>query len=94
MSYEVELSELTKAEQLCQKLMATKHYSKMGSDGIFAVVAKAKSIFVILVDSSLDHISPPPQVLCPNLAKLGIVLKKAYFVRYSGTALLVRAVIQ
>lgn len=44
MSYDIETSEIEKAENLCQKLMATKHYAKMGSDGIFAVIAKARSM--------------------------------------------------
>lgn len=43
-NYEVEINEVSKAQELCRRLMSTKHYAKMGEEGIFAVVAKAKSM--------------------------------------------------
>lgn len=42
---------LETTQKLCQALMKTPHYSKMGPEGIFAVVAKAKSLNVDPLDA-------------------------------------------
>ena len=39
-------TELANTKQLCEMLMKTSHYSKMGQEGIFAVVEAAKSLDV------------------------------------------------
>ncbi|MDQ1280048.1 MAG: hypothetical protein QG670_1310 [Thermoproteota archaeon] len=40
------MSELQNSHQLCQMLMKTPHYAKMGAEGIFAIVETAKSLNV------------------------------------------------
>ncbi len=40
------ISELSNTQQLCSMLMKTSHYSKMGPEGVFAVVETAKSLGV------------------------------------------------
>ena len=40
------MQELQDTQKLCQMLMAQKHYAKMGTDGIYAIVEKAKSMGV------------------------------------------------
>lgn len=43
-NYDLEINEISKAQDLCRRLMTTKHYARMGEEGIFAVVAKAKAM--------------------------------------------------
>lgn len=43
-NYEIEINEVRKGQELCAMLMKTPHYKKLGEEGIFAVVAKAKSM--------------------------------------------------
>jgi hypothetical protein len=38
------LDELSNTQEVCQKLMATKHYSNLGAEGIFAVVSAAGAL--------------------------------------------------
>lgn len=45
------LTELQATEKLVQALMASKHYSKMGTEGIYAVVQKAKSMGINPLDA-------------------------------------------
>lgn len=42
---------LETTQKLCQALMKTPHYSKMGPEGIFAIVAKARSLNVDPLDA-------------------------------------------
>lgn len=41
---ELMIQDFESTQQLCQALLKTKHYQKMGSEGIFAIVQKAKAI--------------------------------------------------
>lgn len=43
--------EIGQVEAVCQKLMNTKHYAKMGYDGVFAIVQKAKSLNMSTMDA-------------------------------------------
>ena len=43
--------EIGQVESVCQKLMTTKHYAKMGYDGVFAIVQKAKSLKMSTMDA-------------------------------------------
>lgn len=43
--------EIGQAETICQKLMQTKHYAKMGYDGVFSIVQKAKSLNMSPLDA-------------------------------------------
>lgn len=45
------LIELKETQQLCQMLMQTPHYKKIGVEGIYAIVQKAKSIGVDPLDA-------------------------------------------
>jgi hypothetical protein len=45
-NFESALVEIENTEKMCQKLLATKHYAKLGQEGIYAIVAKAKSLGV------------------------------------------------
>lgn len=45
------LAALEETQNLCQVLMRTPHYAKLGQEGIFAVVAKAKSLNVDPMDA-------------------------------------------
>lgn len=38
------LTDISNTQKLCSMLLKTKHYQKMGEEGIFAIVTKAKSI--------------------------------------------------
>ncbi len=42
--FETSIQSISKMQNMCQALMKTKHYQKMGEEGIFAIVTKAKSI--------------------------------------------------
>lgn len=42
--FDVAFLDLEKTQKLCQNLMKTQHYSKMGEAGIFAIVQKAKTL--------------------------------------------------
>lgn len=42
---------LETTQQLCQALMKTSHYAKMGLEGIFAIVAKARSLNIDPLDA-------------------------------------------
>jgi len=42
--YDSDVVELKNTQNLCKTLMMTKHYAKLGEDGVFAVIAKAKSM--------------------------------------------------
>lgn len=42
--FDVAAKEIENTQRLCHMLMKTKHYAKLGEEGIFAVVQKAKSI--------------------------------------------------
>jgi hypothetical protein len=39
-----QLSELDKIQETCKNLLATKHYQKLGEEGIHAVIARAKAL--------------------------------------------------
>jgi hypothetical protein len=39
-----QLAELDKIQETCKKLMNTKHYAKMGEDGIHTIIARCKSL--------------------------------------------------
>lgn len=45
------LADIENMQTMCQKLMKTPHYAKMGPEGIFAVMAKAKSMNVNPLDA-------------------------------------------
>lgn len=45
------LVELQSAKKLCQQLMATPHYQKMGEVGIYAIIQKAKSMKMNVLDA-------------------------------------------
>lgn len=45
------LVELQQTQKLCQMLMQTPHYKKIGAEGIYAIVQKAKSIGVSPLDA-------------------------------------------
>ncbi len=45
------LAELQQTESVVKALMASKHYAKMGSDGIYAIVQKAKSMGINPMDA-------------------------------------------
>ncbi len=45
------ITALETTQNLCQALMNTKHYAKMGSEGIFAIVAKSKSLNIDPLDA-------------------------------------------
>jgi len=38
------LMEIEQTQKMCQQLMKTPHYAKLGADGIFAIVSKARSL--------------------------------------------------
>lgn len=38
------LLEIEQTQKMCQQLMKTPHYAKLGADGIFAIVSKARSL--------------------------------------------------
>lgn len=40
----VSVGDIADMKKMCQELMSTPHYSKMGADGMFAVVSRAKSL--------------------------------------------------
>jgi len=42
--FENSIQSISKMQTMCSTLMKTKHYQKMGEEGIFAIVTKAKSI--------------------------------------------------
>ena len=46
-----EIAEMENVKSLCQSLMNTPHYKRLGHEGIFAVVEKAKSIGVSTIDA-------------------------------------------
>lgn len=50
-SIEKNLAEVQQMQKLCDMLMTTKHYQKLGQDGVFAIVAKAKSLNVDPLDA-------------------------------------------
>ena len=45
------INELQEVQSLCKALFESPHYKKMGADGIFAIVTKAKSIGVNPIDA-------------------------------------------
>ncbi len=45
------LTELQNTEKVVQALMQSKHYSKMGSEGVYAIVHKSKSLGVNIIDA-------------------------------------------
>lgn len=45
------LADLQNTEQVVKALMASKHYAKMGSEGIYAIVQKAKSMGISPMDA-------------------------------------------
>lgn len=49
--FNITLTSLESTQKLCEALMKTKHYAKMGPEGIFAVVAKAKSLNIDPLDA-------------------------------------------
>ena len=42
--FELAITEIQSTEKMCEMLMKSKHYQKMGQDGIYAIIAKAKSL--------------------------------------------------
>ena len=46
-----QMAELDRSKNLCKKLMETKHYAKMGEEGIYAIVSKARSLGVDPLDA-------------------------------------------
>ncbi len=45
------MKDLQNTQKMCQALMSTPHYRKIGEEGIFAIVEKAKSIGVSPMDA-------------------------------------------
>lgn len=45
------ISDLENTKKVCQMLMETPHYKKMGAEGIFAIVEKAKSVGISPMDA-------------------------------------------
>jgi len=45
------VQQLEEMKTLCKSLMATKHYGKMGEEGIFAIIQKAKSLGLDPIDA-------------------------------------------
>jgi hypothetical protein len=45
------LSELQSTQKMCEALMQTPHYKKLGSEGIFAIVQKARTLNVNALDA-------------------------------------------
>ena len=43
-NFEIAIVDIDKTQQICEKLMSTPHYAKMGKEGIYALLAKAKSL--------------------------------------------------
>lgn len=50
-SMEIMMNDVEKMQGMARKLMNSKHYQKMGEDGIFAIVQKAKSIGINPLDA-------------------------------------------
>lgn len=50
-SIENALVSIDKMQDMCKKLMATKHYSRMGEEGVFAIIQKAKSLGLDPIDA-------------------------------------------
>ena len=50
-NFDVALNDIESTQKVCEKLMKTPHYSKLGQDGIYAVVAKAKSLNINPVEA-------------------------------------------
>ena len=48
---ETMIADINNTNKMCQALMASPHYKKMGGEGIFAIVEKAKSIGVAPLDA-------------------------------------------
>lgn len=42
--YDMAVNDVETTQRLCSKLMQTKHFAKMGEEGIYAIVTKAKSL--------------------------------------------------
>ena len=50
-SFESSMITLDNMQAMCKKLMASKHYQKMGEEGVFAVIQKAKSLGMDPIDA-------------------------------------------
>lgn len=50
-AFEASLVDLDNMQTMCKKLMASKHYSKMGEEGVFAIVQKARSLGMNPIDA-------------------------------------------
>lgn len=48
---DITISEIENTRKLCEILLATPHYKKLGPEGIYAIVAKAKSLKVDVQDA-------------------------------------------
>lgn len=45
------LADMEQTQAMCEKLLQTKHYQKMGPEGVYALVAKAKAIGISPLDA-------------------------------------------
>lgn len=50
-SMEYVMKDLENVQKMCAMLMRTKHYQKLGEDGIFAIVLKARSLNIDIFDA-------------------------------------------
>lgn len=50
-NFSASLAEIQNTKKMCEMLMQTPHYAKMGPEGIYAVVAKAKSMDIDPMDA-------------------------------------------
>ena len=46
-----QLVEVESTQKMCQALLKTPHYAKMGSEGIFAIISKARSLGMDLIEA-------------------------------------------
>src|SRR5690606_11603455 len=49
--YEASIANIENTQKVCQMLLKQKHYAKMGEDGIFAIVTRAKSLNIDPIDA-------------------------------------------
>lgn len=43
-SFDVAIVEIDNTQKVCERLMKTPHYAKLGNDGVYAILSKAKSL--------------------------------------------------
>lgn len=50
-NFSITINEIENTRKMCEMLMRTPHYAKLGPDGVYAVVAKAKSLGIDPIDA-------------------------------------------